>query len=179
MSKNSFMLCSIAVLGGLLVTPPTYSCTAICLRDRSGWVAAFNHDWIVKDALVVINKRGVSKEAAPMGGGGPEVSPARWVSKYGSVTFNQYGREFPSDGMNEKGLFAAILLLEKSKWPAADSRASMRVSQWVQYQLDNSSNVQEVIDNDKLIRVVGSTPGEQFDAWVRPGQMVGEARPRS
>jgi choloylglycine hydrolase len=27
-----------------------------------------------------------------------------WISKYGSITFNQYGREFPTGGMNEKGL---------------------------------------------------------------------------
>ena len=31
-------------------------------------------------------------------------TPASWVSKYGSVTFNQYGRELPTGGMNEAGL---------------------------------------------------------------------------
>ena len=164
MKRISFTLVLIIVAGWAVIVPKSYPCTAICLKDAAGWVAGFNHDWMLKDALIMTNKRGVSKIAAPTDEKSPKGPLARWTSKYGSVTFNQYGREFPSDGMNEKGLFVAILLLENSKWPASDSRASIRVSQWVQYQLDNSSNVQEVIDNDKLIGIVGSSPGEPFNA---------------
>ena len=159
--RTSFSLCSMAMLLGLLAGPSTYPCTAICLKDKAGWVAAFNHDWIVKDALILTNKRGVSKVAAPAEGGGPQPSPVRWTSKYGSVTFNQYGREFPSDGMNEKGLFVAILLLEQTRWPAPDSRAAVRATQWIQYQLDNSGSVREVLRNAKRIQIVGSgQPGD-------------------
>ena len=65
--------------------------------------------------------------------------------------------------MNEKGLFVAILLLEKTKWPAPDSRPSISAGQWIQYQLDNSSNVQEVIGNDKHIQIIGGSPGRPVD----------------
>lgn len=32
-----------------------------------------------------------------------------WTSRYASVTFNQWGREFPMDGMNEAGLVVALV----------------------------------------------------------------------
>ena len=40
-----------------------------------------------------------------------------------------------------------------------DSRASISAGQWIQYQLDNSSNVQEVIDNAGQIQIIGSESG--------------------
>lgn len=157
------MLLLIITLCCEATVPNSYSCTAICLKDAAGWVAGFNHDWLIKDALIMTNKRGVLKIAAPPDDRTPKETLAKWTSKYGSVTFNQSGQGFPSDGMNEKGLFVAILLLEKTKWPAPDSRASISAGQWIQYQLDNSSNVQEVIDNNRHIQIIGSSPGKQLD----------------
>ncbi|MHB8138068.1 MAG: linear amide C-N hydrolase [Smithellaceae bacterium] len=163
MKRFLLMLSLIMVVGWVVIVPDSYSCTAISLKDANGWVAGFNHDWIIKDALIMTNKRGVSKIAAPPNEKTPKESLAKWTSKYGSVTLNQSGRDFPSDGMNEKGLFVAILLLEKTKWPAPGSRASISVGQWIQYQLDNFGNVQEVIDNSKRIQIVGGAPGKQAD----------------
>ena len=117
--QRFFLMLSLIILSEWMVTEPDgFSCTAICLRDTSGWVVGFNHDWLIKEALIMVNKRGVSKTAAPPDGKISAESLARWTSKYGSVTFNQSGREFPSDGVNEKGLFVALLLLEKTQWPA-------------------------------------------------------------
>lgn len=166
------------ILLALWVTavPQSYACTAICLKDASGWVAGFNHDWLIKDALIMTNRRGVSKTAAPPSEKIPPESIARWTSKYGSVTFNQSGREFPSDGMNEKGLFVAILLLENSRWPPPDSRPALSAGQWIQYQLDNSSNVREVIANGQNIQIVEGLPsnmsGFHFIACDRTGECV-------
>jgi len=176
MKRFLLMLSLIIVLGLVVIVPNSYPCTAICLRDAKGWVAGFNHDWIIKDALIMTNKRGLSKIAAPPDERTPKESLAKWTSKYGSVTFNQSGRDFPSDGMNEKGLFVAILLLEKTKWPAPDSRASISIGQWIQYQLDNSSNVREVIDNSKRIQIIAGAPVEMsrfhFIACDRNGECV-------
>lgn len=177
MRKTAFALCVLTALGGLLAGSNGFGCTAICLQDRAGWVAAFNHDWVVKDALIMTNKRGVSKVAAPPEGKGSTAPPVRWTSSYGSVTFNQYGREFPSDGMNEKGLFVAILLLEQSRWPALGSRAAIKATQWIQYQLDTSSTVQEVLDSAGHLQIAGSSqPGElssfHFLACDRTGACV-------
>jgi len=35
---------------------------------------------------------------------------ATWVATYGSVTFNQFGRDKPMTGINEKGLMVSQML---------------------------------------------------------------------
>ncbi len=163
MKRSSIILPLIILIGWVATVPESYPCTAISLKDARGWVAGYNHDWMIKDALIMTNRRGVSKIAAPLNEESSPKSLARWTSKYGSVTFNQSGHARPTDGMNEKGLFVAILLLENTKWPDPDSRPSITAGQWVQYQLDNSSNVQEVIANDKHIQIAVSSPGRPSD----------------
>ncbi len=167
------------LIGWVGTAANTHACTAICLKDAKGWVAGFNHDWLIKDALIMTNGRGLSKRAAPQDDHTSKESLAQWTSKYGSVTFNQSGQGFPSDGMNEKGLFVAILLLEKTKWPEPDSRALISAGQWIQYQLDNASNVREVIANARRIQIMGGAPGSpvamfgfHFMACDRSGECV-------
>src|SRR6185503_2829789 len=83
-----------------------------------------------------------------------------WVSKFGSITFNQYGKEFPTGGMNENGLVVELMWLDDTKYPANDSRPAVGVLQWIQYQLDNCLTIDEVIASDKKIRIspTGTTP---------------------
>jgi choloylglycine hydrolase len=102
---------------------------------------------MVDDGLLVVNKRGVQKTA--MG----QEDPVSWVSKFGSVTFNQYGREQPMGGMNESGLVVEVMWLDGTGYPEQDSRAALNELQWVQYQLDNCTSVEEVIASDSLIRI--------------------------
>ena len=59
-----------------------------------------NYDWVTGEGIVSTNLRGLQKTSLQMGDG----SALNWVSNYGSITFNQYGKEFPTGGMNEKGL---------------------------------------------------------------------------
>jgi len=56
-----------------------------------------NYDWITATGMVCTNLRGLQKISLA---GRWKIS--RWVSQYGSITFNQYGKEFPAGGMNEK-----------------------------------------------------------------------------
>jgi choloylglycine hydrolase len=95
----------------------------------------------------MVNKHGVAKTAATAD------NPAQWVSKYGSVTFNQYGREFPLGGMNEAGLIIEIMWLEQTEYPHPDARKAVPDLQWVQYQLDNAATVADVIASDKTLRI--------------------------
>lgn len=77
-----------------------------------------------------------------------------WVSKYGSVTFNAFGRELPDGGMNEKGLF----IWEMTGGTTFDEEANrprLFMSQWMQYQLDNFNSVEEVLNNLSAIGLDG------------------------
>ncbi|NQY95359.1 MAG: linear amide C-N hydrolase, partial [Campylobacteraceae bacterium] len=76
-----------------------------------------------------------------------------WTSKYGSITFNQYGKEFPAGGMNDRGLVVEILLMPNTRYPNEDKRKEVDILGWVQYQLDTSSSIYDVIESDKKLRI--------------------------
>jgi penicillin V acylase-like amidase (Ntn superfamily) len=99
--------------------------------------------------MVCSNLRGLAKTSMKM----PEGSVVKWVSKYGSITFNQYGKEFPNGGMNEMGLVVEMMWLDGSQYPKPDKRPAMYVLQWIQYQLDNCASINEVIATNKKIRI--------------------------
>jgi penicillin V acylase-like amidase (Ntn superfamily) len=80
-------------------------------------------------------------------------TPAKWISRYGSVTFNQYGRDNATGGMNEAGLVVEIMWLDETTYPKADPRPVIGALEWVQYQLDTASTVAEVIVNAKRVRI--------------------------
>ena len=104
---------------------------------------------------IIINKKDIEKTAISAQ---PDDVNGRlsWVSKYGSATFNQFGREFPLGGMNEAGLVVESMMLDKTQYPPKDSRPEIMVSQWIQYQLDNFSRVEDVIASDSKIRIQSS-----------------------
>ncbi|MCP4231671.1 MAG: linear amide C-N hydrolase [bacterium] len=145
---------STLLLIAVLLPHGLYACTTFCL-DNGDDAPVFgrNYDWMVGDGLVMVNKSGVDKIAAFV------EAPAVWTSEYGSVTFNQYGRELPCGGMNEAGLVVEVMWLSETVYPPPDERSAISELQWVQYQLDNYSTVTEVLASDEKIRIdEGSKP---------------------
>jgi choloylglycine hydrolase len=127
------------------------ACSTFCLDVTGGPVFGKNYDWDVPDGMVVVNKRNVTKTALTAA----SVNPARWTSKYGSVTFNQYGREMPCGGMNEAGLVVELMWLDEAEYPPEDERPHLDNLQWIQYHLDRSSSIEEVIAGDADVRISG------------------------
>jgi len=138
------------LLAGHLISTSLIACTVFCFQGGDQVIVAKNYDWMLDDGLVVINKRDVAKTALLSI---TKEKPAKWVSKYGSVTFNQYGREFPLGGMNEKGLVIEVLVNFDTLYPQADQRPAVDILAWTQYCLDTCGSVKEVLDNQKNIRV--------------------------
>jgi penicillin V acylase-like amidase (Ntn superfamily) len=138
-----------------LATPPR-ACTTFCFEHDGGLIFGKNYDWAVGDGLVVVNKRGVAKRSFTNG------STFGWTSRFGSITFNQYGREFPSGGINEEGLVIELMWLDDTEYPAPDERAALPNLQWIQYQLDNAATVDEVIASDRNVRMTGRTARIHF-----------------
>jgi penicillin V acylase-like amidase (Ntn superfamily) len=130
-----------------LSTACVFACTTFCLKNKGEVLFGKNYDWMIGDGMIFVNKRGVSKAADNNG------NPAKWVSKYGSVTFNQYGRENPSGGMNEAGLVIELMWLNDTQYPAPDSRPEVDVLEWIQYNLDTAATVEEVIKSAEQIRI--------------------------
>ena len=126
-----------------------HACTTIVFRDGDALLYARNLDWNWKDGLVIVNQRGIAKTAFVQPG---EVA-AEWTSTYGSVTFNQFGREMPFGGINEAGLVISQMMLLATEYPEPDHRPSVNMLQWIQYQLDNYDSVNEVLASDASVRV--------------------------
>ncbi len=125
------------------------ACSTFVIKEGEDLVFGKNFDFFTGLGMVVVNKRGVSKTGAL----GPEQNPPCWVSKYGSITFNQVSRELPFGGMNEAGLVIEQMWLDATEYPQPDERAAVGELQWIQYQLDNFSSVVEVVASDTLIRI--------------------------
>ena len=148
--RTSFMVFSIVVAGLASICTAT-ACTTFNLRSGDVNIFGKNYDWSVGEGAVIINKRGVAKTATKVNG--ETGTPAVWKSKYGSITFNQYGREFPTGGINEAGLVVELMALPEGNYPSPDSRPYIRDRQFRQYLLDCFSTIKEVIESDSLIRI--------------------------
>ena len=149
-------ICRLLLVGVLLICALSadegHACTTFVLGDKNRQVFGRNYDWDVEDALVIINKRGMSKSGYP--NPTEKGTPATWTSKYGSVTFNQYGRELPTGGMNEAGLIVETMALSEARYPRPDKRPYLGSAlQWRQYLLDNYARVSEVIASDARVRI--------------------------
>lgn len=121
------------------------ACTTFCTRGLFGR----NYDFEIGYGHVIANKRGVRKTSQTN-------SPAAWTSRYGSLTFNQFGRDSATGGMNEKGLVVELMWLDGTRYPAADKRGEVGTLEWIQYQLDTASTVAEVIASDAKVRIAPS-----------------------
>lgn len=135
------------LLVSVFTVSETLACTTFCLKNKGEVLFGKNYDWMIGDGMIFVNKRGVSKE------GTEDPNPAKWVSKYGSVTFNQYGRENPSGGMNEAGLVIELMWLEDTQYPHPDARPALDVLEWIEYNLDSYSTVDEVVKNAENTRI--------------------------
>lgn len=132
----------------LLFTTKCFSeCTSFCLMSNDTILFGNNLDWYIGDGIIFVNKRNVSKTGCWFS------NKPTWTSKYGSITINQFGREFPSRGMNEAGLAVGEMTLEETQFPDPDSRSPISTLQWIQYQLDNCATIEEVIATDSSIRI--------------------------
>ncbi len=148
-------LLSAALLTGC---PVAYPCTTFVLHGTNALVFGRNLDWFTGTGLLVVNPRNLKKAGIPVS----SEESAEWVSKYGSVTFNQVGRELPYGGINEAGLIVEHMTLDQTVYPSPDGRQALRACQWIQYQLDTCSTVEEVIASDASLRISDSQSKYHF-----------------
>jgi len=145
--KTRIIIALVAIL--LISLSKTYACTTFVLKDGAQIVYGRNLDFNIGNGFIVNNQRGISKYAFIAS----ETNLMTWTSKFGSITFNQFGKEFPYGGMNEKGLVIAQMYLSNTRYPDIDSRKVISTLQWIQYQLDVSSSVEEVLASDSILRI--------------------------
>jgi choloylglycine hydrolase len=169
MKKISSGFLVVILLTSLLHYAPVLEpCSTFCLKSGKSLVFGRNYDWDTGVGFVMVNKRSLVKKALNFFN--PSSKQAQWVSKYGSITFNQYGRENPMGGMNEAGLVVEVMWLSETQYPVRDERLSLGELEWVQYQLDNFASVSEVIESNSSIRITTNSKPIHFLVCDSSGQ---------
>jgi len=157
---------ALLVLAAAVLSPtPAAACTTFCTTGHGRTLVGKSYDWHMGQGLVVINKRNVAKRALVLHG-----TPATWTSRLASVTFNQYGLEFPNGGMNEAGLVVEIMWLDSSVYPEPGERPTVNELQWIQYQLDNHRTLGEVVRSARSLDVAPLHARVHYLVCDRSGQ---------
>ena len=146
--SSAVTLALTALLAVALAAPELAACTSFFIGGHDGRLMAFSYDWPIGGGRILVNPSGLVKTA--MVGAG--ATPATWTAKFGSVTFNQYGREFPNGGMNRAGLAMHALWLDGTAYPTSDGPA-IEALQWIQYCLDNFKFVRDVADSARTMSI--------------------------
>jgi penicillin V acylase-like amidase (Ntn superfamily) len=128
------------------------ACTTALDVDPRRPIVAYNYDFGIGQGLVLVNKRGVEK-ASGVGRGG-----ARWQSRFGSITFVQFGRDNPMTGMNEAGLVTTQMWLDSARYEGPDARPAVDELEWMQFLLDTAPTVEEAPARAAEIRIESRIP---------------------
>jgi len=151
------MIRFLAILTLLQASNSGYCCSFVQLGDQRDHASAQNFDFPAGiTASLVINKRNVEKSDGHFNGA-PSAASAKWVSKYGSLTFG-FGPGNPATGVNEAGLRVYRFLLGVAKYPAANTLPAIQESLYVQYLLDTASSIDEVVQQTKAIQIYSPGP---------------------
>jgi penicillin V acylase-like amidase (Ntn superfamily) len=165
MKTTSALSASLSALLSLATLLPTVgeACTAFRYQSDGGTYVAKNYDFVMGEGLLFVNSRGMQKRSLAV------EQTVHWTSRFGSLTYNQFGREMPVGGMNEAGLVLEVLWLEDTKYAGKDGRGELGVLQWVQYQLDTAGSVSDVIASDGKVRIVDGPGRVHFLVSDRSG----------
>jgi penicillin V acylase-like amidase (Ntn superfamily) len=140
------------------------ACTSFCLDNGGYALLGTNYDNQIWEGWLFVNKRGVAKTGWEAGTSGKY---ARWTSQYGSVTFNLAGVQMAWAGMNEAGLAISTMALRETHNPPPDERPPLISAFWIQYQLDTSATLADVMANDARVRIADT--GDHYLVCDRSG----------
>jgi len=130
------------------------ACSAFVLNKGQECVMAFNENWPGEaQGYVLINqpgrqKRGVTESELWVTKELKSDSDIRWTSRYGSITFNCFGKDLPVFGVNEKGLMVAELAWGQQKpGKLLPGEKPIVWLAWEQYILDQFATVDEALND--------------------------------
>jgi len=152
MKKTVKLICAffLMIIFISVINTETKACSSFKLQKVDSLVYGhnLNEGDIGVPGLVFINKRDIFKTgrtwseiATPN-----RVNPSSfcWISRYGSVTFNNFGKDFPDGGMNEEGLFIWEMN-DNTEYPKNESLPKLNQMNWMQFILDNCMTTEEAI----------------------------------
>lgn len=154
------MIASLLVAISFISVNKVNACSTFKLQKGDSLVYGhnLNEGDIGVPGMVFINKRGIFKAGRSWSEiitkDKSNASSLVWISRYGSVTFNNFGRDFPDGGMNEEGLFIWEMN-EDTEYPKNENLPKLNQMNWMQYILDNFTTTEEAIKCASEIEIDG------------------------
>jgi choloylglycine hydrolase len=151
MIKNTLKIASAVSL--LLISTYSQACTmAFWNNNGVAQTVARSMDLYMSDEpMLVVYPRGLART------GDAGEKSIKWTSKYGSVALTAFHSNAVTDGMNEHGLNAHLLYLEKSEYEkSAGERPALSNVLWAQYMLDNFKTVKEAVASLDQYQIVST-----------------------
>ncbi|UCE62308.1 MAG: hypothetical protein JSU63_11460 [Phycisphaerales bacterium] len=164
--------CALFVLSGV-IPHAARACSTVMLKKAGRFVVGHNLDQpgVRVPGYIVVNKRGVFKIgrtwAELMSKTSAGGSSLNWVSRYGSVSFNIWGKDLIDGGVNDQGLYIWEMSNVFTQYPADGRLPKLSASNWMQYVLDNFHKVEEVVEMASAVQLDG--PGWHFFVADRQG----------
>lgn len=140
-----------ALLFAAMPLAPAGACTRVFWNDNShARVVGRSMDLFRSDeARIVVAPRGATHRSSL--GHGRRLT---WTTAYGTVAVTAFGGLGTSDGMNERGLVANLLYLDKEVYEPRDGRPGLANAQWAQYVLDRFATVDQALAGLRKVQVV-------------------------
>ena len=158
--KKYFYFASMFALLFAFASQNTTACTELAVNYKNQIIVGRNFDWPNKYAFLVVNPKGIKRETRNLHIDGKQLE---WTSKYGSITFNiadpktkKLVIDAVMGGMNQRGLTASILWLQKATYPKMPIKPAIATGLWVQYFLDNAKTVKQAIKLASKVEVEAS-----------------------
>ena len=142
-----------------------FACTSFVLKQEGSLYLSKNLDWEVDRGYLVYNLDGIAKTSI-------SDTSLIWTSKYRSITNNQFGKEFPLGGLNEAGLVIEEMSLFGQPYVYDEGKLHLNEFQWVQYQLDRSASVEEVIASLDTVNIKHAFMNLHYLVADRSGDMA-------
>jgi len=140
---------------------PLSACSTFMICNGKNFLIGHNLDMYPDiPGMIYINKKGLEKESISFvelfDGVADPLPKLKWVSKYGSVTYNPLGRELIDGGLNEAGLYIGEMSLNQNQqYPVYSNKPKIAAALWLQYILDSFASVEEVIKSIPEVTIDG------------------------
>ena len=137
------LLITISILFSTLIYSQNFYCSAFVINGKNSLLGK-NLDWELGNGIIIINPSEFIKRSIY-----DDEGRNTWRSKHLSLTFNHFGVNQPLGGINDAGLAIEELSVWPVQYPNLEDKIELTEFEWIQYQLDNYSTVEEVILNIK------------------------------
>ena len=138
------------------------ACSTFKFQKEGELIYAHNLDQPNRDmpGMIFINKRGVFKTGRSFSemffdDARREPTDFAWISRYGSITFSIYGRDFPDGGINEAGIFIWEMSMVGTQYPDDEKLPRLLKMNWMQFVLDNFGTLDDALTAANDIQLTG------------------------